>query len=192
VTSDVTSEQCPHGGFARSALRARTARRHSGFSLIEMVTTMSILAILLAIASPGLASLTSANALSVAQGDLTAALVLARSEAMKRGTAVGLAAATPTSGSEFTGGWNVFVDSNGNGQFDVGETIVRQEPALHGDLRVSLGSGATAVVFNGRGFLSPSTLLTFNLCAAAASKSYIVRIEPVGLADVTEGTAGCP
>jgi hypothetical protein len=40
--------------------------------------------------------------------------------------------------------------------------------------------------------MTPSTLLTFNLCAAAASKSYLVRVEPVGLADVTEGTAGCP
>jgi type IV fimbrial biogenesis protein FimT len=188
----VTSEKCPHGGSARFALRACTVRRNSGFSLIELVTTMSILAILLAIASPGLASLTSANALSAAQGDLAAALVLARSEAMKRGVAVGLAAATPTIGTEFSGGWNVFVDSNGNGQFDPGETIVRQEPALHGDVRASLGGGATTVVFNGRGFLTPSTLLTFNLCAAAASKSYIVRVEPVGLADVTEGAAGCP
>jgi type IV fimbrial biogenesis protein FimT len=111
---------------------------------------------------------------------------------MRRGVAVGVAAATPQSGSEFTAGWNVFVDSNGNGRFDGGETIVRQEPALHGDLRVSLASGATAVIFNGRGFLTPATMLTFNLCAAAASKSYIVRVEPVGLADVSDGAAGCP
>jgi type IV fimbrial biogenesis protein FimT len=173
-------------------LRRCTARRSAGFSLIEMITTMSILAILLAIASPGLASLTSANSLSVAQGELAASLVLARSEAMKRGVSVGLAAATPQSGSEFTAGWNVFVDSNGNGRFDVGETIVRQEPPLRGDMRVSLASGATAVVFNGRGFLTPTTLLTFNLCALAASKSYIVRVEPVGLTDVTESPVGCP
>jgi type IV fimbrial biogenesis protein FimT len=146
---------------------------------------------LLAIASPGLASLTSANLLSAAQSELAASLVLARSEAMKRGVAVGLAAATPQSGAEFTGGWNVFVDSNGNGRFDTGETIVRQEPALRGDVRISLGGGATAVVFNSRGFLTPSTLLTFNLCAAAASKSYVVRVEPVGLADVSDGAAGC-
>ncbi len=187
----MTYEKCPHGGSARFALRRRTARRRAGFSLIEMLTTMSILAILLAIASPGLASLTSANLLSAAQGDLAASLVLARSEAMRRGVPVGLAAATPTSGSEFTGGWNVFVDSNGNGRFDAGETIVRQEPAMRGDVRASLGGGATTIVFNSRGFLTPSTLLTFSLCAPAASKSYVIRVEPVGLADVNDGTAGC-
>ena len=63
---------------------------------------------------------------------------------------------------------------------------------MHGDVRASLSGGATTIVFNSRGFLAPSTLLTFNLCAPAASKSYIVRVEPVGLADVTDGTAGCP
>jgi type IV fimbrial biogenesis protein FimT len=188
----VTYEKCPDGGCARFALRQRKAHGAAGFSLIEMLTTMSILAILLAIASPGLASLTSANSLSAAQGELAAALVLARSEAMKRGSAVGLAATAPIGGAEFSGGWNVFVDSNGNGRFDTGETIVRQEPAFHGDLRVALASGATAIVFNGRGFLAPSTMLTFTLCSSAASKSYIVRVEPVGLADVSEGAAGCP
>lgn len=162
-----------------------------GFSLVEMLTTMSILGVLLAIASPGLASLVSANALSAAQGELAAAIVLARSEAMKRGVPVGIAATTPASGAEFSKGWNVFVDSNGNGRFDSGETIIRQEPALRGDTRIATVSGTTTLVFNGRGFLAPSTLVTLNVCSSSASKSYVVRVEPVGLADVSDGV-GCP
>ena len=152
---------------------------------------MSILAILLAIASPGLASLTSANSLSTAQGELAASLMLARGEAMKRGNPVGLAALAPVTGSEFSAGWTIFVDSNGNGRFDAGETIVRQEPAQHSDVVIALTSGATAIVFNSRGFLSPSTLVTFNLCSPLATKGYTVRVEPVGLSDVSD-SAGCP
>jgi type IV fimbrial biogenesis protein FimT len=163
----------------------------AGFSLIEMITTMSILAILMVIASPGLASLTSGNALASAQNDLAAAMMLARGEAMKRGVPVGVAATAPIVGAEFTGGWSVFVDSNGNGQFDVGETVVRQQPAYRNDVHITTVSGATTVTFNPRGFLVPSTLVSFNLCSSAVGKGYLLRIEPVGLADVAQ-TAGCP
>jgi type IV fimbrial biogenesis protein FimT len=166
-------------------------RRAAGFSLIEMLTTMSILAILLAIASPGLASLTSANSLSAAQGELAAAMMLARSEALKRSTPVGLSATVPLRGAEFSGGWTVFVDANGNGAFDAGETIVRQQPAVHGDVRIATAGGSTVLTFNGRGFLTPSAMVTFTVCSSLAAKSYRIRVEPVGLADVIE-TSGCP
>jgi type IV fimbrial biogenesis protein FimT len=166
-------------------------RRAGGFSLVEMLTTMSVLAITLMIASPGLASLTAANALSSAQGELAAAITLARGEALKRATQVGIAAASPVAGAEFTGGWVIFVDANGNGAYDVGEVIVRSQPAFRGDVRVSTNTGATTVAFNGRGFVAPFATINFTVCSSYASKSYQVLLEPVGLADVAE-TTGCP
>ena len=176
--------------------------RASGFSLIEMLTTMSVLVVLLVIASPGLASLTSANAASAAQGELLAAMALARGEAIKRGVQVGIAAGpaavsssmttTGSSGAiDFSGDWTVFVDADGNGRFDAGEAIVRQQPAFTGNLAVTTPAGQSAIVFNSRGFLVPSTRITVNVCSPAATKGYQVRVEPVGLADVTE-TVGCP
>jgi type IV fimbrial biogenesis protein FimT len=173
--------------FRRSSARLKTA----GFSLVEMLTTMSILAILLVVASPGLASLTSANALSSAQSELAAAMMMARGEAMKRGTQVGLTATAPIAGNEFTGGWTVFVDSNGNGLYDVGELVVRQQPAYRSNVQISTSNGTTTLAFNSRGFLVPSSLVTFTLCSSAATKGYQLRVEPVGLADLIE-TTGCP
>lgn len=152
---------------------------------------MSVLAVLLAIASPGLASLTSANALSSAQGQLAAAMMLARSEALKRGVPVGLVATSPVVGAEFNGGWTVFVDANGNGVLDAGEEIVRVQPAFRGDMHVTTGAGQTLLAFNGRGFLTPSAEVNFTVCSSLASKSYRIRVEPVGLTDVSEST-GCP
>lgn len=174
--------------FRSSAARLKAT---AGFSLVEMLTTMSILAILLAIASPGLASLTSANALASAQSELAAAMMMARGEAMKRGLQVGLTAAAPVAGTEFTGGWTVFVDSNANGIFDAGEQVVRQQAAYRTNVRISTSGGTTTVAFNARGFLVPSSLVTFTLCSAAATKGYQLRVEPVGLADLAD-TTGCP
>ena len=118
-------------------------------------------------------------------------MMLARSEALRRSTPVGVAAAVPLRGAEFSGGWTVFVDANGNGAFDAGETIVRQQPAVHGDVRIATGGGSTVLTFNGRGFLTPSAMVTFTVCSSLAAKSYRIRVEPVGLADVIE-TSGCP
>ena len=156
-----------------------------------MMTTLSVLVILLAIASPGLASLITANAVSSAQGELTAALMLARGEALKRGTPVALVAASPVGGAEFNGGWTMFVDANGNGVLDAGEEIVRVQPPFRGDMRVTTSAGQTLLAFNGRGFLTPAATVVFTVCASAAPRSYRIRIEPVGLADVLD-TTGCP
>jgi type IV fimbrial biogenesis protein FimT len=169
----------------------QAARRVEGFSLVEMLTTVSILVILLAIASPGLASLISANSLSSAQGELAAAIMLARGEAIRRGTQVGLIATNPAAGAEFNGGWTVFVDANGNGALDAGEVIVRVQPAFRADMRVTSSGGQTVLAFNGRGFLTPAAMVTVAVCSTLAPKSYRVRLEPVGLADVSE-TTGCP
>jgi len=167
------------------------AVRSAGFTLVEMLTTMSVLAVMLTIATPGLASLVAANALSSAQGELTSAIVLARTEALKRATQVGVAAVAPVRGAEFSGGWVVFVDANGNGLYDPGETVVRSQAALRSNVVVSTSTGATAIVFNGRGFVTPFASVVFAVCSSTASKSYQVLLEPVGLADVAE-TTGCP
>lgn len=176
-------------------------RRARGFTLIEMLATMSVLAVLLAIASPGLASLASANTLSAAQNEFAAALMLARGEALRRGVAVGVAAASPASGAEFNNGWLVFVDANGNGQYDVGETIVRQQDKFAA-IRMTTASGASVIAFSGRGFLAQPVTQSLSICRATTtyggifgslggslSKGYRIRIEPVGLSDVAEITS---
>ena len=171
-------------------VRARTDAW--GFTLVEMLTTVAVLAVMLAVAAPGLASFISSNRLGAAQSELASALALARSEATKRGLPVGVAATTPTTGAEFTGGWRVFVDSNNNGAYDAAEPSLRDYPGLGSAVKIGAVGGVTSIVFNSRGFLASGVSVQFNVCGPTSlTKGYHILLEPVGLTDVSEVTP-CP
>ena len=172
--------------------RARVGISECGLTLVEMVTTVAVLAVMLALAAPGLASFISANRLGASQSELVSAIALARSEATKRGVSVGVLATAPTTGAEFTGGWRVYVDSNNNGAYDADEPLLRDYPGLGSAVKIGTSGGATSVVFNSRGFVASGASVQFNICGqTGVNKGYRILLEPVGLTDVLEVTS-CP
>ncbi len=70
-----------------------------GFTLIEAMLVIAVLAILLTAGLPSFASLIDRQRLRGAAADVHAALLLARAEAMRRGTAVSVAFAGTADGS---------------------------------------------------------------------------------------------
>ncbi len=168
------------------------AARGRGFTLIELMTAIVVLAVLLAVAIPGLSGFLRSSRVTSSQTELVSSFMLARSEATKRGVRVGVAAAVPASGAEFSGGWNVWEDANSDGVLDVGELVIRQYPALTGDIAIRTISGASVVVFSPAGFLVPSSAVTFRVCGTTnATRGYVVLLEAVGLTDV-QGGVTCP
>jgi len=73
-----------------------------GFTLIEMLTVVSVIAVVAAIAAPGMRSFVAGQRLKALSYDMTADLLLARSEALKRNTPVSMTAA---SGTDWASGW---------------------------------------------------------------------------------------
>lgn len=166
--------------------------RSRGMTLIELITTLSVLVITLTLAAPAFTTFLRSNRLQAAQSELVASLMLARSEAARQGTRVGVESLQPLADGGFAHGWRVWVDANDNGAFDNGEVVVREVPGRGAPLTITASPGVSAVVFNPSGFLVASSAMTFDLCGQpGVPKGYRVLLELVGLSDATEVTT-CP
>ncbi len=139
-------------------------RRAAGFSLLEMMAVVSILAILTAIAIPGFGYLAASTKVKGASTELYLAMIRARSEAVKRNRAVAVVA---TSGDEdnWAAGWRVIADGNNDG--DYGDTpdpdrIVYEQGPLQ---RVTITMAEDNVVFRPNGRISGATAPEFSVTA---------------------------
>ena len=110
----------------------RGAGRQWGFTLIELVVTMAVVAILAALAAPSFTSLINSNRLTGAANDVVAALQVARMDAIRRGESVVLC---PSTNGTTCGGANwsrmiVFSDRNGNRTVDAAHDVVIRDVSL--------------------------------------------------------------
>lgn len=119
-------------------------RRQSGFSLIELLVTLAVASILLAMASPSLASFFRVNRIAGASNDVVLTLQLARAEAARRGRVVTACrstdGATCASGTDWGDGWIVFQDANASGTpapTGAGSELIRVFEPLDGPISVT-------------------------------------------------------
>ncbi len=117
---------------------ARSAQH--GFTLIELMIVVTLLAIISAFALPAFQSFIASNRLTSEANELLAGLNLARSEAVRTQRRVVLCRATTSAGTVNTAsgcvttadtqtwqGWFVFVDNDADGVFDAGEPQLREK-----------------------------------------------------------------
>lgn len=102
----------------------------TGFTLIEMMTTVVILAILLSVAVPNFRDFLNHSRMTSAANDVLSDFNLARTEAVKRRTPVTLCKSTDGESCETTAAapfvrWIVFVDDNNDATVDGGEEVLR-------------------------------------------------------------------
>jgi len=89
------------------------SRHAAGFTLVELMVTIVVLAILLAIGIPSFASLIASNRLTSATNELIASLQAARTEALRRNARVTVCPAAPNANAcsgAWRDGWMAFVD----------------------------------------------------------------------------------
>lgn len=128
--------------------------RAGGFTLIELMVALAVLAILTTIATPSFVSFLRNSELTSFTNKLVAAINTARSEAMKTGRN---AYVIPASDSSWSKGWRVFIDLNGNASFDEGTDLtVLTERAPPAYLQIAgtndAGASAPYLSFGGTGY----------------------------------------
>ncbi len=106
-----------------------------GFTLVEMVVAMGLLAVIVAFAAPSFADMARRQRVEAFKDSVIGAIQLARTEAIRLGEPVVLRRIQPcpeaSSNSEWRCGWRMFADANDNQIHDEDETLLQnvQTPA---------------------------------------------------------------
>lgn len=147
----------------------------AGYTAAELLVTLAVIAIVTAMAAPGLRGFLQNNRAATDANALVSALSLARNEAVTRGTTVSVCATRDGLSCEAGGGWSsgwlVHTDANAPlGSIDGGappDTVLRAFPALPAGSVLSAGSPFLS--WGGEGFLRSGATVRFTLRVAGCT-----------------------
>ncbi len=174
----------------------RTAARHTaaGFTLIEMMVTLVVAAILLTVAGPAFRDLILNNRLVAASNSIAGSLNAARTEAIaqQRTVTVCSSANGTACGGTWSDGWITFVDMDANGTVDAGDTVLRWTQPAHAEVALRF-VGASKVRYNSQGFALANSAGDFVFCdSRGASHARAVIVTATGRVSVATDTDATP
>lgn len=138
---------------------SRAPRVESGFGLVEMMVTLAIAGVLLSVAVPAMQGMWAGMAAAGQAEELAGAFRFARSEALRRGVNVSVcASAEPdaadpgcSGANDWSAGWVVFQDVNGDGTLNNAERVLRVHSVLGKVAAIEGGAGVNAARFGANG-----------------------------------------
>ena len=178
---------------AGKRLQPGSAARSGGFSLLELMITVAVAAILLALAVPSFTSIINNNRLTAGSNALVTAMHHARSEAVRRNARVTVCASTDGSTCAGSGNWQSWVTIVTNG----GEVLRTQTIKAP----VQMSSAIQQVVFRSDGLArdASGTLLAgdFTACIPTthpAENQRVVAVASGSRVSTTSANGGgaCP
>ena len=171
--------------------------RERGFNIIELLVTLMVVGVVIAMGAPTMADFISDMRLSATTNDLLAYFNYARSEAAKRGARVtvcisadqGTCATTETN---WAVGAVAFVDADNDGQVDSGETVLRVlNPMSSGVTVFATSAFSTDHYFYYRPSGAANSQGTLRVCRSGR-KARDVSISNVGRPMSQATTTVCP
>jgi type IV fimbrial biogenesis protein FimT len=157
-----------------------------GFTLLELIMVIAILGIAMAFAAPGLSTMVSNNRISAAVNDFVAAQQFTKAEAASRVNPATLckrnaAGSDCVGGGDWSAGWIVFSDNNGDATVDADDTVLLRHEAL--DARIAFGGTgdvANFITYQPRGSSNVTSTEVLIICDdrgfEASAKAVLVTI----------------
>lgn len=153
-----------------------------GFTLIELMVTIAVLAIVIAIAAPSFTSVIQSNRTTALHHEILGALQLARSEAVKRRSDVIVCRSEDrvncANGADWTVGWIVR---------EVAGDVVKVWDPVNG---MALTGPNAGLVFHSSGMAQSVTNFTTTTASCAVGTKYEIDVSLTGSA--TANKTGCP
>jgi type IV fimbrial biogenesis protein FimT len=153
-----------------------------GFTIVELMVTVGIVSILLAVGLPSLQETMDRVDTNSQIKSLVASLNFARSEAVKRGVEVSVCPSSlgiDCAADTWSDGWLVFVDANDDadgtaGSVDLGDTVLRVYQYSGNNI---LTYSAAIQQYNSQGFGTNDASQTFLLCPGSGDANNAQSLE---------------
>jgi type IV fimbrial biogenesis protein FimT len=159
-------------------------QNHSGFTLIELMVTIAIAAILLAVAAPSYTQFARNAELSEAVSSFTGAVNATRANSMKQGRNTYL---VPQDGSSWSSGWRVYADIDWSQAYTAGtdELVIESSIPSSGITITTPSSDSLAdgyLLFNGSGYLKSNAgaFQTGKIKMQNQNRTYFINIDRAG------------
>jgi len=154
-----------------------TSSASRGFTLIELMTVIAVMAIGSALAYPAFTGTIRSNRIATSANSVLAAFNLARSEAIRSNRAGGVCPSTTGTscdGTDWNVGYLAYTDMDSSGSWTTGDTAIRY---FEGNRALSLtavanGGGVSQIGFDRTGRTNQQTVLTLKLADCSTGQPY--------------------
>lgn len=146
----------------------RASVRQRGFTLIELLVTVTVMVVMLGIAVPSFKNFTAGQRVKTTAYDVATALLIARSEAVKRNKSVTIA---PATAADWTSGWTVKESA----------TMLAQQQAVTG---LAITAPAT-VTYQANGRIGAAA--SFEIASTVSTDKRCVKVELTGVPSTSKG-----
>ena len=173
---------------------------HRGFTLVELLVTLAVAAIVLTQGIPAFVSTIQNNKIITSTNDLVGDINLARSEAISRGVTVTLCRSdNPAAGTScgnagaWNDGWLVYANDDNSGDFSsANDTLITIGQPVASPVVLNT-NGINSISYNANGTTSSASATVFAFCDSRGGDfGNEIRVNTTGRPRLTSGTTAAP